>query len=211
MLTTANGGMASVGFALVVANVAPTVGPVVVPTDPVNIADQPVSAGAAFSDPAGSADAPYSCTVDYGDSAGPQAGSVLGTTCSGPDQTYAEAGVYEVTVAVTDKDGGTGSATAAVSIVVTPSQAIGAVLIEVQGIVAANPGTPLADKVEDAAAGLQAALDELAKTPPDNQAALGKVEGAVGDLAAALGLDPTLDPALLGLMDQLAGPRGRSR
>ena len=56
--------------------------------------------------------------MDYGDGAGPQPGAVLGTTCTRPDQTYAEAGVYVVTVAVTDKDGGTGSATAAQFIVI---------------------------------------------------------------------------------------------
>ena len=113
-----NGGTASVDFALGVNNVAPTVGPVLVPTDPVSIGDQPVSASAAFSDPAGTADAPFSCTVDYGDGVGPQDGTVLGTTCTGPDQTYAGPGVYAVTIAVTDKDGGTGNATAAQFIVI---------------------------------------------------------------------------------------------
>ena len=78
---------------------------------PVSINDQPVSASAGFSDPAGTADASYSCTVDYGDGVGPQAGTVLAMTCTGPDQTYAGPGIYEVTVVVTDKDGGTGSAT----------------------------------------------------------------------------------------------------
>lgn len=64
--------------------------------------------------------------------------------------------------------------------------------------------TPLVDKAEDAYQALQTALEELAKTPPDNQAAIGNIEGAVGDLEAAV-KDELLNP-LEGkyLMDQLA-------
>jgi PKD repeat protein len=82
------------------------------PIDPINISDQPVSASATFSDPAGTADEPYSCTFDYGDGSGAVAGVVNGTTCAGPDHTYENPGVYSVLVTVTDKDDGTGSATA---------------------------------------------------------------------------------------------------
>ena len=62
--------------------------------------------------------------------------------------------------------------------------------------------TPFADKVADAAAKAQTALMELDKTPPDNQAALGNIEGAVGELEAAIneGLDTAQANAL---MDQL--------
>jgi hypothetical protein len=63
---------------------------------------------------------------------------------------------------------------------------------QLQQIVDDNPGTPLADKAEDALAKAQTALDELAKTPPDCQAALGNMEGAVGDLKAAVN-DELLD------------------
>lgn len=59
------------------------------------------------------------------------------------------------------------------------------VVRELQQIIDENPGTPLADKAEDALAKAQTALDELAKTPPDYQAAVGNMEGAVGDLEAA--------------------------
>lgn len=113
-----NGGTASIDFALAVDNVAPTVGLVAIPTDPVNINAGPVTASAVFSDPAGAADAPFTCTVDYGDGAGPQVGTVVGTTCTGPAQVYAGTGVYEVTVAVTDKDGGTVSVPAAQFLVI---------------------------------------------------------------------------------------------
>ena len=67
------------------------------------------------------------------------------------------------------------------------------VLEDVQGLVDANPGTPLADKAEDVAGKLSAALAELAKTPPDGAAAIGNLEGAVGDLEA-MGKDGLLDP-----------------
>ena len=106
-----NGGEAQTSFTLTVNNVAPTVTSVSVPGAPVAIGDQPISASGTFTDPAGTADETYTCTVDYGDGDGPQAGTVDGATCTGPDHTYVEAGIYGVTVAVTDKDGGTGSLT----------------------------------------------------------------------------------------------------
>jgi hypothetical protein len=62
---------------------------------------------------------------------------------------------------------------------------------ELQAILDANPGTSLADKVEDVLAKVQSATAELSKSPPDLQAVLGNIEGAVGDLEAAVkeGLD----------------------
>lgn len=48
-----------------------------------------------------------------------------------------------------------------------------------------GPPTP-GDKLFDAIAKLEIAVRELRKTPPDNQAALGAIEGAVGDLEAAV-------------------------
>jgi len=47
-------------------------------------------------------------------------------------------------------------------------------------------------------------LDELNKDPPDNQAAAGNIEGAIGDIEAAIneGLDPVVGAEL---MDDLAG------
>jgi 2',3'-cyclic-nucleotide 2'-phosphodiesterase/3'-nucleotidase len=62
------------------------------------------TASADFVDPAPDS-APYTCTVDYGDGTAPVAGTVNALTCTGPAHTYAHAGSYEVTVAVTDKDG----------------------------------------------------------------------------------------------------------
>ncbi len=72
---------------------------------------QAVVATAAFAD-LGPADSPFGCTVDYGSGGGPQPGTASAGTCTGPAHTYASIGTYVVTVAVTDKDGGTGSSTA---------------------------------------------------------------------------------------------------
>ena len=53
---------------------------------------------------------------------------------------------------------------------------------------------------------METAIDELNKTPPDNQAAMGNIEGAVGDIEASIGLGTaTEDAALTNLMDDLAG------
>jgi parallel beta-helix repeat protein len=113
-----NGGTDAVSFELTVANMAPLVGSISVPIDPVNIYDQPVSANALFSDPAGSYDEPYSCTVEYGDGSAPQSSLVVSDTCLGPDHTYAESGIYAVTVTITDKEGASISATATSFIVI---------------------------------------------------------------------------------------------
>ena len=48
------------------------------------------------------------------------------------------------------------------------------------------------DKIEDVQDKVQTALNELSKEPPDAQAALGNIEGAVGELEAAV-LDGVLD------------------
>lgn len=94
-----------------ITNVAPTV---VMPS----VAPQPsdegssVTANAAFSDP-GADDSPFTCTVDYGDSSGDLAGTVSGDVCTGPAHTYADDGLYTVTVRVTDKDNAIGVSPAA--------------------------------------------------------------------------------------------------
>jgi len=102
--------------------------------------------------------------------------------------------------------GGNPSAVATLE-VYTPGP-IKASIDDLQDIVDIDPDTPLAAKAGDAQAKLQTALDELNKTPPDNQAAVGNIEGAVGDLEAAANaelLDPLLGEQLMQLMDQLAG------
>ncbi len=89
-------------------------------------------------------------------------------------------------------------------IVAVPEQ-IEQLIVDLQAIVDANAGTPLADKLEDALASVETGLDELNKEPPDNQAAVGNMEGAVGSICDAVveeGLDPVQGTQL---MDKLAG------
>jgi len=68
----------------------------------------------------------------------------------------------------------------------TPEEAVDEISVDLETIINANPGTPLADKLEDANALVENALVELNKMPPDNQAAMGSLEGAVGDIQAAV-------------------------
>lgn len=60
------------------------------------------------------------------------------------------------------------------------------VIDEMQQLVANNPKTPLADKLEDVVAKTQVAFRELQKNPPDDNAALGNLSGARNDLNAAI-------------------------
>lgn len=68
---------------------------------------QAVTASADFSDPG--IDDTHTCTVDYGDGSGPLPGTIPGTTCIGPIHTYADDGLYTVTIVVTDNHGEPGS------------------------------------------------------------------------------------------------------
>jgi hypothetical protein len=67
-----------------------------------------------------------------------------------------------------------------------PAELIERAIEVIQDIVDSNPGTPLADKLEDALHKVQTALDELTKSPPDNQAAVGNIEGVIGDIEASV-------------------------
>ena len=102
------GGLTAVSQATVnVLNVAPTVGAPAISPAP-SLLNQAATASASFIDPAPN-DAPFTCTVDYGDGSGAQAGTVSGSTCTGPAHAYTAVGSYTVLVSVTDKDGGTGT------------------------------------------------------------------------------------------------------
>jgi PKD domain/Galactose oxidase, central domain len=106
-VTDDDGGVGSDTIQVTVDNVAPTVTTPVVTPEP-STEGSAATASATFSDP-GTNDAPFTCTVDYGDGSGPQAGAVTGNLCEGPAHTYADNSSYTVVVAVTDKDGATGS------------------------------------------------------------------------------------------------------
>jgi hypothetical protein len=75
----------------------------------------------------------------------------------------------------------------------------------VRDIVNGNPGTELADKVEDALAKLEVAFAELAKVPSDRLAAVGQIEGALAEVKG------TVDEGLLppgygiGLVNRVLG------
>jgi len=74
---------------------------------------------------------------------------------------------------------------------------------DLQDLIDADPGSPLADKLEDARDKLNSALSKLDAN--DVQGALGDIEGAVGDIQAAV--DDGLLDAVTGnqFMDGLAG------
>jgi hypothetical protein len=112
-----NGGLSETTFGLTVSNVPPTVGVIAVPQEPVPLGT-PVGVGAIFSDPAGAADEVYGCTMNYGDGSGESPGMVSGMTCTGTDYGYAYPGVYVVSVTISDKDGGSGSAQASEYVVI---------------------------------------------------------------------------------------------
>ena len=114
------------------------------------------------------------------------------------------AGVYEIQLIVNDGDVDSDPDQVTIT-VLTPQQALELICAQLQDIVNNNPGTPLADKIEDAKAKTQTAVNELNKEPADNQAAIGNIEGAVGDLEVAVnaGLFDPEEGAQL--MDQLAG------
>ena len=93
-----------------IANLPPEVGAVTISPEP-SIKGSAVTADATFAD-ANPGDTSFTCTVNSGDGLGALPGTVAGTTCTGPAHTYVAVGSYPVAVAVTDKDGGTGSASA---------------------------------------------------------------------------------------------------
>ena len=104
-----DGGSATGLTVVTVTDVPPAVD---VPTVDIEPSDegQSVVARASFSGPV------TSCTVDYGDGGGPEAGTIAGSTCTGPSHTYlddASSGTgsapYTVTVEVSDSIGDSGS------------------------------------------------------------------------------------------------------
>ncbi len=100
-----------------VGNVPPLVESITIPINPIELG-APVSVSAGFNDPAGVYDEPYTCSVDFGDGRGGFPGSVDGAVCAYTGYEYLAAGVYQVQVTVTDKDGALGSLSAEAFIVI---------------------------------------------------------------------------------------------
>jgi predicted extracellular nuclease len=93
---------------------APAVATPVVTPEP-SEEGQGAVASATFSQP--EAIDTYTCTVDYGDGTPVVAGTVTGSTCTGPSHEYATYGTYTVTVTVTDDRGRSGSASVGHSVI----------------------------------------------------------------------------------------------
>ena len=98
---------------VVVANVAPVVTPVYVPTSAQSGVNW--SASVAFTDP-GLGLETYSCTVDYGDGGGAQAGVISGNTCTGLSHSYTAKGSYTLVATVADSSGGSGTYSVAIAV-----------------------------------------------------------------------------------------------
>jgi hypothetical protein len=110
---------AQVDFALTIDNVAPTVGDISAPLDPVQVGTA-IEGSADFSDP-GVLDA-HTATWDWGDGS-TSAGTVNETDGSGTvsgSHSYTEAGVYTVSLTVTDDDGASASAEYQYAVVYDP-------------------------------------------------------------------------------------------
>jgi subtilisin family serine protease len=75
-------------------------------------------------------------------------------------------------------------AQAAVLLAANPASTLRSAIAELDAIIDDGSG-PRSDKLEDARDKLRKALEELEKTPPARQAAMGAIEGALGDLQAA--------------------------
>ena len=104
LVTDATGLTATASVYVHVENVAPTLGEMTAPQDPVNIAS-PVEINAAFSDP-GILDT-HTAVVDWGDGSTSD-GAILESSGSGTasaSHSYAAAGVYTIQLTVFDKDG----------------------------------------------------------------------------------------------------------
>ncbi len=122
-ITDKDGGSNSYTADVTVNNVAPTVGPITAPVDPVQ-AGTSIDASASFTDPGIGLGDSFTATWDWGDgttntdgvvSADSSPGSVTGS------HTYTAAGVYTITLTVTDKDGDSGSSTYQYVVVYDPS------------------------------------------------------------------------------------------
>jgi PKD repeat protein len=106
-----------------VTNVPPTVAAIVSPTNPVPLGSS-ITITTSFTDPGGAADNPYAIVVNWGND--PVSGLPLAptsTTMATPgaisqSHAYAAAGIYTITVTVTDKNGGIGSNTTTSFVVV---------------------------------------------------------------------------------------------
>ena len=128
--------------------------------------------------------------------------TLAGANTATPSLTPDQPGDYTVELVV--NDGTVDSPLNPVTVTAeTAGSATERILSELRLLVAQAPGAPWASKLSDAIAKAEVALEELAKDPPDDQAAAGNLEGSVGEVEAAQG--EGLDAAVgASIMDGLA-------
>jgi len=165
--------------AVTVSNMAPTITALAAPVEAMPMAVA-LTLTASYVDPG--LDDTHTATIDWGDGTVetvPVTPGDGGGTVSGA-HAYDTGGEFVVTVTVTDDDGASGSDTTI--IVVCRIDYVRAV---VQAFIDDSSDSDVVDKLEDVVAKLDVALEEL-QDKNDRQAAAGAVEGAVGDLEAAV-------------------------
>lgn len=136
---------AVVNATVVVTNPPPVVAPFAGATI---YAGETYTASGSFSDPVAET---HTATVDYG--SGPTALALDGTSFTLSHQ-YADAGSYTVAVVVTDQDGGTGSASAVVT-VLSPAAAAQAAADAVAAMLPAQEAAPLIESLTSASAAIE--------------------------------------------------------
>ena len=106
------------GTIFAVENVTPTVAAITgAPSGPIP-AGTAVNITSSFSDPAGALDGPYAVAIDWGDRTTPDSSTMSTSGPIGGSHIYTAAGIYTVKVTVSDKEGGTGTATTSQYVVV---------------------------------------------------------------------------------------------
>ena len=121
-ITDKDGGTSSYSSVVTVNNIAPSVGAITAPVDPVEV-NTSIDASASFTDPGIGLGDSHTASWDWGDGT-TTSGAVTESTGSGSvtgSHTYTAAGVYTITLTVTDKDGESGSSTFQFVVVYDPS------------------------------------------------------------------------------------------
>ena len=113
-VTDSNGATDTDSTTVTVSNVAPTVGPITAPMDPVAV-NTPITASALFTDPGTDT---HVAEWDWGDGTTP---GTVGCGSVTDSHTYITPGVYTITLTVTDDDGGVGSSVYQYVVVYDPS------------------------------------------------------------------------------------------
>ena len=140
-VTAANGLTNVATTTATIANVAPTVGPITAPLDPMQ-SGTPVTATAGFTDP-GILDT-HTGMIDWGDgtTSSTAVTEATGSGSASGSHAYSSAGVYTLTLTVTDKDGGGGQSIFQFVVVFDPVAGFvtgGGWIISPRGAYAADP------------------------------------------------------------------------